>query len=340
MKKIYRNTLFAVLAVSLIMGVPLAIISHSTSPYNVMEKNPVQVIYNTNYEYLAHVNKSIIYNNRDIVGMDDTLYIPLTKTLEFNMTFNIISKLDKIIGNKGIIDLKIKLTEPDGWSILLNNTTYIIDSSNTTVRFYINVTELRDIIASIRKEIGLSSLEYNIEVDPTIKVSTKLSDRIVDRIIEPKLVLSLDFQRNKILYDDLNFTDTYRHAEKQIISSTFSLPGLFSLTIQNLRYISYTLVLAGVVSAVLIIITREKELTSVIDEFLRKYDNVIVKASAVTSSSRKVLVKDFRELLRISRLLGKPIVYYKEGESHVFTVIDAETLYILSLSEDGKPLSD
>ena len=340
MRKIFRNILLAVLAASLIIGVPLVIISHSTSPYKVLERSSVQVIYNTNYEYLAHVNNSIIYNNRNTIGMNDPLYIPLTKTLEFNMTFNTISKLDKIVENKGIIDLKIKLTEPNGWSILLNNTTYVIDAPNTMVRFNINVTELRRIIASIRKEIGLSSLEYNIEIDPTIKVSTKLSNRIVDRIVEPKLVLSLDFQRNKILYDNLNFTDTYKRSDKQIIPSTFSMAGLFSLTIQNLRYISYTLILVGVMSAILIMITREKALTSVVDGFLRKYDSVIIRASAVTSSSRKVLVRDFRELLRISRLLGKPIVYYKDGESHVFTVIDAETLYILSLSEDGKPLSD
>ncbi len=338
MKKHVRNIIIVIMAVSLVIGVPLAIISHGTSPYKVTERNIVQLDYNTEYMYNAYVNESIIYYNRDVIGMDEPLYIPLVKILRFNMSVTITSPFNEVLGSKGTMNLRIRLTEPDGWSILLNNTTYMINSTDTVVSFDINVSEIRDIIGNIRKEIGLSSLEYDIEIDPVIKTSTKLSNMIVDRITEPKLVLTLDFQRNKIVYNELNFTDTYKKTERQVTPAMFSILG-FTSTIQNLRYTSYALILAGVASALFIMITREKMLSSVVDSFIRKYDNIIVKATKITSSSRKVLIKDFRELLRISRLLGKPIVYYKEGDSHVFTVIDAETLYVLSLNDEGKPLA-
>lgn len=332
-----KNIVIIVMAIALVAGVPLAIISHSTSPYKIIEKDLVRLDYNTNYRYIAHVNKSIIYYNRDTVDMNEPLYIPLTKSLDFNMTFTISNLSDEIVENKGLIGLRVRLVEPEGWSILLNNLTYIMNSTNTTINFDINVSKLKEIIESIRKEIGLSSLEYNIEVDPIIKTTTKLKDTIIDKIVEPKLILSLDFQRNKIVHDKLNFTDTYKKTNRQITPATLSILG-FTFTVQNLRYVSYALILAGVFSALFVMITREKMLASVIDTFLRKYDNIIVKATTITSSSRKVLVKDFRELLRISRLLGKPIVYYKEGDLHVFTVIDAETLYVLSLSDEGRPI--
>ncbi len=339
MKKQIRNIIIVVMAVALVVGVPLAIISHSASLYKVLEKDLVRLEYNTNYRYVAYVNKSIIYYNRDTIDMNEPLYIPLTKTLDFNMTFTISSSSNEIVESKGIIEFRISLVEPEGWNILLNNTTYIINSTNTTINFNVNVSKIRDIIESVREEIGSSSLEYNIEIDPVIKTSTKLKDDTIDRTVEPKLILLLDFQRNKIVYDKLDFTDTYEKTNRQVVPATLSILG-FTSAVQNLRYVSYVLILAGVFSALFVMITREKMLVSVVDSFLRKYDNIIVKAATITSSSRKVLVKDFRELLRISRLLGKPIVYYKEGDSHVFTVIDAETLYVLSLNDEGKPLAN
>ncbi len=339
MNKKVKIILTVTISAALLIGIPLTIISHGVSPYKVIENDLVQLDYNTAYKYVAQVNKSIIYYNRDIIGMDEPLYIPLTKNLDFNMSFTVSSSLTDIVDNKGIINLRIRLTEPDGWSILLNNTTYIINTTNTTIHFSVNVSEIRDIIGGIRKEIGLSSLEYDIEIDPVIKVSTKLPGNIINRIIEPKLVLTLDFQRNKIIYNNLDFTDTYKKTDRQVIPATLGILGIPSISVQNLRYISYTLIAVGVATSLLFIITRERTLSNVVESFLHKYDNIIIKAATITSSSRKVLVKDFRELLRISRLLGKPIVYYKEGGSHVFTVIDSETLYILSLDDEGKPIA-
>ncbi len=337
MNKYFRISLIVLMAISLIVGVPLVIISHSSSPYRIIEKKTFELNYNTTYRYVAEVNKSIIYYNRETIGMDEPLYIPLTKSLNFSINFNVDVKHDSIINNKGLLELRIRLIEPEGWSILLYNKTYVINSTNEEINFTINITEIRDIISNIRKEIGSSSLEYDIEIDPLIKLSTRISKGIIDRMIEPKLILKLDFQRNKILYDKLNFTDSYKKTDKEIVASTMSILGL-AITVQNLRYISYGLILVGVASIILMMITRERTFTNVVESFIRKYDNIIIKASKITASSRKVLVKDFKELLRISRLLGKPIVYYKEGDSHIFTVIDAETLYILSLNDEGKPI--
>ena len=336
MRKRTRYILITVVSVALIMGVPLAIIAHSTSPYKVVEKDEIRLDYNTRYKYIALVNKSIIYYNRDIIDMNEPLYIPLTRTLNFTMKFTVDSPLNEIRGTRGLVNLRIRLTEPEGWSILLNNTTYTIDSMDSTIKFSVNISEIRNIIGSIRKEIGSSSLEYDVEIDPIIKTSTLLQSNVIDRIIEPKMTLVLDFQRNKIIYDNLNFTDTYKKASRQVVPETLAILGLTSITVQDLRYVSYALIISGVLSALLFIVMREKKLVNIVDALLHKYDNIIVRATSVTSSSRRVLVKDFRELLRISRLLGKPIVYYKEGSSHIFTVIDAETLYILSLNDKGE----
>jgi len=109
-----------------------------------------------------------------------------------------------------------------------------------------------------------------------------------------------------------------------------------TLPVSTTRNISYLLTISGASLLMFSILISRKKHGDMVNEIISKYGNFIIKASKVTLGSTKVHVDEFKDLVRIARVLGKPIIYSTENNVHTFMISDSNILYVYVVPKNGK----
>ncbi len=327
-----KKAVYVIVIALIIITIPITILSHAKPAIIRVEQTRNHVLYTVRYDYLARVTPSIIYGYKDVVGTGYPLYMPLVRDITFNLTINVKSKygIERINGKADVV---VKLGEENGWNITLDNTSATINSSHTTIPIEINMTRIKSILNSVKEELNIPTGNYYVAIEPRIKIETwSKSQAHVSKILQPTLTLKIGSSRGKILIDELAYKDEYVDKYEEQSIQYISLLGL-TVPVLTLRYISYILVVTSIGAAIAytLIFRGKRELN--VAEVLSKYGSYILKAKDVKLGTQIIKLKDFEELLRLSRILNKPIMYVEANNNHRFLVIDYNTVYVYEYSQ-------
>ncbi len=322
-----KKIMYVAVVALIIATIPIIILSHARPAVVETELTRNQVSYTVKYHYLARVTPSIIYSYKDIVDTSYPLYTPLVKNITFNLTIDVKSKygIARVNGKANIV---VRLGEEKGWNISLSNISVTINESHTTVPIEINMSRIKNILNSVREELNIPAGNYYIAIEPRIKLETwSKNQAYASKTLEPTLMLKIGSGRGKILIDGLTYKDEYIDKYKKQDIQYISLLGL-TIPVLTLRYISYILVVTsiGMALAHTLIFRDKKEFD--VSSVLSKYGSYIVEASNVKLGTQIIKLKDFEELLRLSRVLNKPIVYVKANGNYKFLVVDYNIVYV------------
>lgn len=332
-KGITRLLMVASLAIILV-SIPLIVLSHVKPTQLREEVELFRIDYNIAYNYTAEVKPSIIYGyKKEVISMDQPLYTPLTRNILLDLKLNI-SSPQKIKTINGKANIKVVFGEEEGWSIVLSEINENITSNKTKIRIPIDMEYVKNIINEVKAELNIPISSYYIRIEPTITVTTVVTNgKIVGKTLEAPLKINLGSGRSKISFSGLEFSDAYEKKDERHITQYISLLGL-TTTVLTARYISYVLAGVGTVLLVTSMVLSSRRPKNVVEDILSKYGNFIIRASRTVLGSQKIYVNDFSQLVKISRIVGRPIIYTAEGDVHRFVLVDSGTLYVYELRRD------
>ncbi len=319
----------------LIISIPLMMISH-VKPLEIEKTTTLsKVNYNIKYNYMAKVKPSIVYDYEETIGPDKPLYTSLVENILLNITVDVKSPF-KVNYFEGYALIRTFLGEKGEWLIKINESKTFITATNNTISIPINMTYIKNMINKVRSDIGILSGSYYLKVSPVFTIKTLLSNnKVISRKLVPTLTIDVGVGKGKIEFSNLTHYEEYSEEEKKVIPQQISLLGL-TLPVSTTRNISYLLTISGASLLMFSILISRKKHRDMVNEIISKYGNFIIKASKVTLGSTKVYVDEFKDLVRIARVLGKPIIYSTENNVHTFMISDSNILYVYRVAENSK----
>ena len=319
----------------------VAVIGSGISSYYVYQvpnvKKEDQVVFTYlhvgDYNYTAKLTPNLYYNKTTLRAGEGRLFTSITKEVDINFVYNFTTSLkpEELSINHG---LDIRLESPKRWNKTLsssemNKIFWINDGLDFSMR--INTTSLEKYMNLIDEEVGVRSTDYYVFISPRISVNALINSRKLNDIFTPTLKISYLSATNEGSY--ISIDDLHQNKFGNIVETKNTRLEW----VDNQRYLSIALFTASIIvmslSAYMYIKTRPKDTRSkVLEKITSKYKEGIVNSQQVpTEMARSMEFESFEDLYKVSELMSRPIIHYKDKNQHIFYVIDDSTKYHFSL---------
>lgn len=336
MEKQYTLTvlLFIVVCITFLGGL-LGFLAYGREPYTTVQETLYSYTKSSKYSVWFYLKPNEIYDQSTIPAESGTpIYLSLVEGIGIDYSYRVDN-----VKTDGVLRIAVLLRHPDGWEKKYRE--YVDSFRNTTVHtITINLSDVITYMDTLCRQIGLRLTSFNISITSYIASRVYVGSAVRDDSFTHTITIVVDLGRNRV-----NVVGRLAHIvpieEKR---SVYVKQKLFGLDVENLRSISVLMSSIGVVSIGALALIRVRITTprDVLKDFESKYRNIIVSASRVPPISNRVIyISKPEEIVKISRLLEKPIIKYTEQNSNtvLYMVVDRDIIYILDLGNRSMYIS-
>jgi hypothetical protein len=294
----------------------------------------------TDYNYVAFIKPSVLYENRTALLPGETAYRSLIKSLNISLTYNFTSNPPP---NYVEITYSVSavLEAERQWSkqfALTSEKTQNIPKIEET--YQLNLTEIEDLIKNIEKETNTRASTYYYKIVPKINLNASINDVPIMEDYTPTLEIKLG--PTILEFTGLSQTKPGLIGNYETYETTWNFIGLIT-TVRNMRYLSYALI--SFFSCCLILTAwriRKMPPPKFMDTIKKEYREKIIEISEPLTIELKkttIKVKSLEDLVKVSNETFKPIMHEttttNEGKAkrHAFYVLDADIKYELIIEE-------
>ena len=348
--------------ITICLAIFLAIFSISTSLYYIntfRSSENIRKIYifsgveKADYQYTANLIPNNIYNKTQIVD-DEFVYTRLVKNISIDFNYN--ASFDKI-GNISVeYSYYINLISPNKWTKVVYeskvskldiNGSYI----NIPMHFNIEPDKYFSMVKEIVSETGASYGKILIKIVPSIKLSFVDNElNTLKDVMIPKFQMT--FTRNTEKGDIISF-DGFKYGKKipvyrNVVESNGENPAYIYL---NLGAMIFSL--GGVISTGyfysrsfgISLFRRKRSLLASIHRFIKENEDIIIKTddniSPINGEYTIVSLLSKDDLIRLSEILDKPVMYFNNNDGkHVFTILEENILYQYIAEVKGEDIEE
>jgi hypothetical protein len=292
------------------------------------------------YNYVASIKPSVLYENRNTLLPGETAYRSLIKSLNISLTYNFTSnpspKHVEITYNVSAV------LEAEGqWTkefILTSEKTQNTQEIKET--YELNLAEIKELIDSIEKETNAYASTYYYKIVPKIHLNASINEISIAEEYIPTLQIKLT--PTILEFTGLSHTKPGSIGNQETSETVWSFAGL-TTTVRNMRYFSYTLVLLFSGCLAFTVWRIQKIPPPPFMETIKKElrEKIIEAKEPLTTKVEKATIKveSVEDLVKVSEETFKPIIHetttLKEGKlkRHTFYVLDADIKYEYTIEE-------
>ena len=345
----------AVIATILILFAILTLISSLTLYYThqiPIEKKSVVTLYTYEHDgtfnYIAKLKSNLIYNKTTLEPGEGPIFTRITNIINVNFTYTFQgSKPTNLTINYNVSEYLETSIFPKQIGELQQKT---INTTGTSTNIYINnippinISSVKNSVASIRQETGVTISQYNVTTTVQMTIEANTTEGLINESFTPKLTM--------------RFTSSY--AEGEVISiegiqnsktgEITSTDTIYQPWVNTQRNASYALSIVSFPGLFIMIWayarskpTKPKRPEALIEEVIEPFREIISETAQkpqfkehpfmpITTISMKTL----EDLVKIADTLAKPVVHTrKPPETHIFYVIDETTRYEYTMTESS-----
>ncbi|MEM3978496.1 MAG: DUF5305 family protein [Fervidicoccaceae archaeon] len=313
--------------ITIVFGVTLAYLALSTQPYRTVSQVIIDDKIESNTTILLVLLPNDIYENKTVIAEPGkNYYANLVDSI--CIYYSASSRSGNISGE---VTIGVYLWHPDGWgkTIKIEKATFMsprttYSSPCISLKDIINYVDYLSSQANIRTYYFDLSIEAisNLNITyPNQSIQEKMNNTLLIRVDKAKNLLTVSGEESK--HKDIRKTSNVT-LENKVLSMSVS-------TARSLSVIS-TVIGALLIASAVLGGTGKPGATSQAHRFEKKYRNIIVEAKEVPVNKEKtILLQSEADLLRVARILGKPILKTRHNERDVYVVSDGEFFYILEI---------
>jgi len=296
------------------------------------------------YNYVIYLKPNTIYNSTKLDNAE-FVYRKLVKSLDIKYHYTV----DMV--DEGEIKLKynylIKIVVPDKIEKILYKSKYFKlenHSKEITLELNddsINLTKIDLLIGKIETESGLRIQDYNIEFITKLNLLYRNNITLTDNI-ETKLVMNI-LKRSelgdiiKFSSDNLSKTLSIKNTNiiyTEKIEKSYLYGG--ALTLSTIGFIGISIFYSKRYGWFKFKLFKDK---NILDE-LKRFKDLIIKLDNDIEAGLKtqfIKVNSFKDILKLSDILSKPIYLYTDDTIVRLYVIDMDRIYLYNeLIHDGQ----
>lgn len=324
-----RFVLLVIMIIALCMlfvGGLFTVFAYTKKPYTIVQNVLYSYTKNSRFSVQFILKPNQLYDTPMLSAEDNLpIYLNLVNSIIFDYRY----RVDDLKAS-GILQIVVLLKHPDGWSKkYLESRTNFSDSA--LHRFELNMHDIVNYMENICGQVGAKLTVFNISVISYVMGEVYLDSNVHLDSFTHTVTLTVDLVKNRISVAD-PLVQTLSVEEKK---DTYIAQTLFGLSIEDLRVTSVFLSFTGAMLAGVSIFTWFRiSGKDPLREFESRYRDIIVSASKIPPLNEKniVYLSKPEEIVKISRLLEKPIVKYVEQDNDsdrvLYTVFDKESAYI------------
>ncbi|MEM4514222.1 MAG: DUF5305 family protein [Ignisphaera sp.] len=307
----------------------LVVFTYIREPYTTLEKTLYSYTKDSRFLIRFILKPNQVYDSPMLSAEDNIpIYLNLVNSIVLDYRY-LINNL-KTSGNLHVV---VFLQHPDGWSKkYLENRINFSDIALHKVE--LSIHDIIDYMENICKQIGVKLSVFNISITSYVMSKVYLGSNEYPDSLTHTVTLILDLIRNRVsVAGPLTQSLVVEEKTKLYIAQT-----LFGLSIENLRITSaFLLAIGGILIGVSAFVWFRFPDKDPVKEFESKYQSIIVSASRIPSLSGKnvIYLTKLEEIIKISRLLEKPIIKYIERDNNqnriLYTVLDKESVYFFAV---------
>jgi len=292
------------------------------------------------YNYVASIKPSLLYENRTTLLPGETAYRSLIKILNVSLTYNFTSTpspehVEITYGVSAVLEAEGQWSK--GFVLASEKTQNTPEIKET---YQLNLTEIEDLIKIIEKETDTRASTYYYKIVPKIHLNSSINE--VSIIEEYTPTLQIKLAPTILEFTGLSHTKPESIGNHETHETTWSTAGL-TTTVRNMRYFSYALVLLFSGCLILTVWRMQKIPPLPFMEMIKKeYRERIIEAKEpLTKKVEKATIKveSVEDLVKASEETFKPIIHetttIKKGKAkrHTLYVLDADIKYELVVEE-------
>ncbi|MEJ5291987.1 MAG: DUF5305 family protein [Candidatus Methanosuratincola sp.] len=288
------------------------------------------------YDYVAHLVPNLIYNRTEVGPEVQRVYTNLLEWMDlyFEYDFVINASLSSLDSD---LSIKVALESPNRWGreLTLAEAVALANLSVEGIgfRLTLNKSSLDAFVRLIDLETGTTTAEYNLRVTPTISTSAVTTAGNVQENFVPEINVSFKQDTG----------GRYLTVSPIITSKDGKLVETKRVIYENVNMQRILFAVALLASLVGLAFTGWKDFrkrppkgrSELVEQIMRENKDIIVKAEVEEEeTTKRVEVKDFKELKKLAEILARPILHTLVDKEHQFSVIDNGTKYTYKISED------
>lgn len=322
------------LSIAVVGGV-LGVYSYVKEPYFVDQVLLYRYVKASSYDVYMYMKPNNIYDSAVIAAKrDGPIYLNLVDGINISYSY-------RVEGAKisGLVNIIVFLKHPDGWDKRILEKK--IDFRGFIKEFiYINIDEVISIMNKLCGEIGLKTTVFNIIITAYVDYLTSINSVMRKDFHDHSITLAVDLSRNRITVEGT--LSMSRPVEEK--RSIYIKQSVLGIDVETLRTLSTAISSIGVVAtAILAIIRSRLAIKDPLKDFESRYQEIIVSVMQIPvgKETKLIYITNPRELVKVARLLEKPITKYidEDKDKVMYMVIDGDTVYILEVDNKLKPYS-
>jgi len=293
-----------------------------------------------NYNYVAFLKPSVIYENRNTLLAGETAYRSLIKSLNISLTYNFTSNpppnhVEITYGISAVLEAEGQ------WSkqfVLTSEKTQNTPDIKET--YQLNLTEIEELIKTIEKETDTRASTYYYKIVPKIHLNSSINE--VSIIEEYTPTLQIKLAPTILEFTGLSHTKPESIENQETYEATWSFAGL-TTTVRNMGYFSYALVLLFSSCLTFTVWRMQKIPPPPFMETIKQEhrEKIIEAKEPLTQKIEKatITVESVEDLVKVSEETFKPIIHetttIKKGKvkRHTLYVLDTDIKYEFVVEE-------
>jgi len=296
------------------------------------------------YNYVASIKPSVLYENRNTLLPGETAYRSLIKSLNISLTYDFTSNPSP--NHVEITYYTSAILEAEGqWTKQLVSTPEKTENTPGIKETYeLNLTETEELIKTIEKETDIRASTYYYKIVPKIYVNSSINGVSITEEYTPTFQIKL--APTILEFTGLSHTQLGSTGNHETYETSWSIAG-FTTTIKNMRYLSYALVLLSSGCLVLTVWRMQKiQPPPFIETIKNEHREKIIEAKEpLTQKIEKATIKveSVEDLVKASEETFKPIIHetttIKKGKMkrHTLYVLDTDIKYEFVTEEPIEP---
>lgn len=319
------TTLFASIVLLVLAGV-LGSYAFSRDPYIVEDVVVARADAVSEYGIAFLLSPNEIYGTvLAYEGKPVPVYLALAREVLLKHTFRL--SYGTASGN---YSLRVYVAHPDGWTKEIRSAADSFSARPTvSLSERLNVTELRSFVEGLSRQAGIRLASYSIVVVAKVDYSVALGPHVRRGSVEHRVDLEVDQTRGWIAV-----RGEPSQSRPVTVSTRVVTPvTLAGVPVESLRTVAPSMGVAGValLFAYVVVFARSKE-TGPTVRLERKYRDLIVEGTRLPdlSSGDLVVLKDLEELVKVARLVERPVVKVSSNPGRVvYYIVDRRITYIV-----------
>jgi len=334
-----KHIIFLVIMFLTIIATMASYTVSSLPTIKTFKKTVYKLSHNVDYSYTVLIAPNFIYDNASLIGMDKIAYLRIAREVIVNGKYYISSS--EPIKVRGTYSGEIFLENNGIWSKKIGDIPPGEFENQALFTISINTSEIQKYISIIEEETGVRSSKYVVKMVPRFAVNyTFPNGKESSETIVSSFTVTFDYGRKVLSFGNIH--EEYSRDKVE----TYSVPlyaNVFAwqIPVDRLKVFTYmiTLALASSLMAVWVSIVRTKEKEKEYKTILEKYDDIIIRTNREPPSEMEEIgLKNFKDLLKISANLNKPILYTHSNpkKKHIFWTIGNKEIYTYVVVEEEK----